>query len=354
MELERFIGIGQSLGYTGEELRKYAEGLWTQAIEREERLSRRQAEREREEAERKREQAEWERDREREQADIAAKAELEKQKTLELQIQLKATSGGATSSSGGRTSRPKLPRFDEQSDDMDAFLARFETFAKCQKWDPSEWAVDLSALLTGKGLQVYNNMPSDQVNNYDELKVALLQRYELTEDSFRRIRESRPSKGENVFQFGARLKRFFDRWTQLAKIEDKYDDLRDLLIREQFLEACQPDLAVFLRERRPKTFDEMSTIAQRYVDAHGSSLMGNKFGKKDFNQPSKKQSFQSNQSGDQNKPDTRFNTPKQKSEEECFFCHKKCRAKQTQAKKVVGAVKDTLGRRMKMGAKSSQ
>ena len=41
-------------------------------------------------------------------------------------------------------------------------------------------------LLTAEGLQVYSSMPPGDANNYEMLKTALLQRYELTEDGFRR------------------------------------------------------------------------------------------------------------------------------------------------------------------------
>ena len=342
-DLESFIGIGERLGYTGVALRQYAEGLMAQAAEREERAHRREIERT--------ELA----------AKVAAQAELERQRTLELEIQLKATPGGGQPATSVRSSRPKLPRFDEQTDDMDAFLARFETFAKCQRWDKAEWAVDLSALLTGKGLQVFNNMPSDQVNNYDQLKVALLQRYELTEDGFRRkFRESKPSKGENVFQFGARLKRFFDRWTQLAKTAETYNGLRDLLIREQFLEVCHPDLAVFLRERNPSTFDEMSNIAQQYVDAHGSTLTGNKFGKRDPGPMNRRPMPQLYQSNEQRKPEPRVGNPRPKSEVECFNCHKKghiardCKSNATPPKKFAGGAREDTTQRQGGGRKQEQ
>ena len=73
--------------------------------------------------------------------------------------------------------RPKLPKFEEDKDDMDTYLQRFERFAKMQKWKPEEWVVSLSPLLTGKGLEVYTNMPDTDVDNYDQLKLALLKRY---------------------------------------------------------------------------------------------------------------------------------------------------------------------------------
>jgi len=56
---------------------------------------------------------------------------------------------------------PKLPPFDEQKDDIDVYLTRFETFAKSQKWMDERRAVGLSALLQGKALGVYSRLGPD-------------------------------------------------------------------------------------------------------------------------------------------------------------------------------------------------
>ena len=50
-----------------------------------------------------------------------------------------------------RAPLPKLPKFDESKDGMDAFIERFERFATCQEWPREGWAVSISSLLTGKG-----------------------------------------------------------------------------------------------------------------------------------------------------------------------------------------------------------
>ena len=69
---------------------------------------------------------------------------------------------------------------------MDSYLNRFEQFATSQRWDPSTWALCLSALLRGRALDVYSMMAKDDVNDYEKLKSALLKRYQLTADGFRK------------------------------------------------------------------------------------------------------------------------------------------------------------------------
>ena len=76
---------------------------------------------------------------------------------------------------------PKLQPFDDKNDDMDAFIRRFESYAVSLEWPIDKWALNLSALLHGIALDVYNRQPVNDTSNYDSLKEALLRRFLLTE-----------------------------------------------------------------------------------------------------------------------------------------------------------------------------
>ena len=131
---------------------------------------------------------------------------------------------------------PKIPAFNEGKDEMDSYLLRFERYATAQKWEPDTWATGLSALLQGKALDVYALMPKEDALNYDKLKVALLKRYELTEEGFKRkYKKCRPENGETFQQFTTRMKSYFTRWIYMASIEKSYEGLQDLILREQLI-----------------------------------------------------------------------------------------------------------------------
>ena len=126
---------------------------------------------------------------------------------------------------------PKIPAFNEGKDEMDSYLLRFERYATAQKWEPDTWATGLSALLQGKALDVYALMPKEDALNYDKLKVALLKRYELTEEGFKRkYKKCRPENGETFQQFTTRMKSYFTRWIDMASIEKSYEGLQDLIL----------------------------------------------------------------------------------------------------------------------------
>ena len=42
----------------------------------------------------------------------------------------------------------------------------------------------------------------------------------------------------------------------------------DLIVKEQFINACSEELAVYLQERGPKDLVELTTLAQQYLIAH--------------------------------------------------------------------------------------
>ena len=182
-------------------------------------------------------------------------------------------SGQAERNIGSMGSVPKLPSFDEKMDDLDAYLYRFEGYATMQGWPKERWASNLSALLKGNALQVFHRMSLDDSGDYELLKIALLNRYRLTDADFRnKFRQAKPQDGESLSQFGIRITGYLDRWIELSETSLSYEGIRDLLIREQTLGVGSAELRVFIEERTPGSFKEMCNIAEQYLKAHGKSF----------------------------------------------------------------------------------
>ena len=65
----------------------------------------------------------------------------------------------------------------------------------------------MSAILSGRAMDVYTWMSNDDVNDYDKFKKALLTRYSFTEDGYRkRSSEVKPETEEMPDQFIIHLK----------------------------------------------------------------------------------------------------------------------------------------------------
>ncbi|KAL9963057.1 hypothetical protein ACROYT_G032222 [Oculina patagonica] len=172
-----------------------------------------------------------------------------------------------------RAKTPKLPSFVDGKDDLDAYLQRFERFATNAKWEKNGWATKLSALLTGRALDVYSRLSEEAATDYDKMKLALMKRYDLTEDGYRhKFRVSKPEIDESPDQFVVRLSTYLMRWVELSKTTKSFDGLRDLIVKEQFINSCPKELAIHLRERAPETLEQISQIADQYLQAHGKHV----------------------------------------------------------------------------------
>ena len=113
----------------------------------------------------------------------------------------------------------------------------------------------------------------DETLDYERLKLALLKRYDFTEFGYhRRFRDAKPEGQESPGKFTVRLKNYLTKWVKLAKVEESFDGVVELMVREQFTNACPKELSVYLNERSPKTLDELTTWAAQYLMAHNKKL----------------------------------------------------------------------------------
>ena len=86
------------------------------------------------------------------------------------------------------------------------------------------------------------------------------------------FRASKPEVDESPEQFIVRLDRYLLRWLELSDTEQTFDGLKDLIVKEQFIDSCPKDLAIHLWERAPETLAKIAKIADQYLEAHGKHL----------------------------------------------------------------------------------
>ena len=84
----------------------------------------------------------------------------------------------------GSFQMPKLPYFVDGKDNIDSYLARFETYAHSMNWPLESYSLCLSFLFTGKDLDVLANIPQSLVHDYEHLKNTLLAEYQLASGDF--------------------------------------------------------------------------------------------------------------------------------------------------------------------------
>ena len=120
---------------------------------------------------------------------------------------------------------------------------------------------------------MYSRLPEEAAKDYDKVKIKLMKRYDLTKYGYRgKFRASKPEVDESPDQFIVRLDRYLLRFLELSDTEQTFDSLKDLIVKEQFIDSCPKDLAIHLRERAPETLGKIVEITDQYLEAHGKHL----------------------------------------------------------------------------------
>ena len=287
---ENLIKMGRELGYSGAELQTFVKEEKAEIRQREEKerqRGEREKEREREEREREREREREEKEREREEKEREREErrlkreaeEQERQAQLQLakinaEIEISRVNKSTTKNASHEflSKVPKMAPFSEsKGDTMDAFIFRFEMLVKSYDWSDDTKFLALSNLLTGDSLRVLQTLSLEQ-QNYNYLKQALLKKFLCTAADYNnKFRNAIPLPSEDADAFISRLEMVFDRWVELSEIEKgNYEQLRDLILRDQIYSSLHSDIVMFLKERSPKSVKEIRSLAEKYRTAHPS------------------------------------------------------------------------------------
>lgn len=82
---------------------------------------------------------------------------------------------------------------------------------------------------------------------------------------------ARPETNESSDQFIVRLSNYLMQ-IELSNTEENFKGLKELIVKEQFINSCFKELAVHLREGALETLKEIVKIADQYLEAHGKHV----------------------------------------------------------------------------------
>ena len=257
---KELISLGKELGYKGEDLQDFVER------ERDREREERERDREREERERDREREERERDRERDQE------EQERERQFQLERLRIETEGRRNINNNAATRtpehedgfKPKIP-FLSDKDDIESWFHQFEHYAEDCHLDDEKKASRLVYFLTGKARVIYSKLSRDDARDYDALKSALYDGFQLTAEEYRsKFRNAKRNPGDTYKEHVTKLDRYLRKWIELDHCEDSIEGLIDLMLREQVIETLSPELAIHVKDRAPEDAKAMGEIATQY------------------------------------------------------------------------------------------
>ena len=94
-------------------------------------------------------------------------------------------------------------------------------------------------------MDLYTRTSDGDASDHDKLKKALLTRYNFTEDYGKRFRKVKPKTEETPDQFIVHIKNYLNKCLELpGSSPGDYDALVELIVKEQFINACSEELAM--------------------------------------------------------------------------------------------------------------
>lgn len=167
----------------------------------------------------------------------------------------------------------KVPHFNESRYEMDSYLTTFETYASASKLCKEEVGIHLAILLTGSAREVYDGLLVEHRNNYDDLKVALLRKFDLTDEGYKRkFQNERPRENETLVMFVGKMARHLDGRFRLSKVEQTYETVIDFLMRDQLLSSCTKELYQDLCGKRLTDVRRMAVETDIYAKTRGDAV----------------------------------------------------------------------------------
>ena len=263
-DLTDFINAGKEIYDDKIEIRKYAEAEYEKYLKRIEK------EEEREEKKRKEEEEKEERSFQRE-----LRLLDRKEKITENEIENNKT---INQGNGGDSRSPKTPGFkfnpfNEKNCDLDTWFNMFESQCSMYGVKDKDRKSHMMSLFSGQCLEALLSL--DPKTEYDDIKTALLRRFNLTKHDYRKkFFSMTPNKGETVIAYCQRLNICFDRWVKLSNIDNEFKSLRDLVLCHKFMDTCNPRVSSFLLEQDSNDLKEVEMTATRFLQAHNEEPLG--------------------------------------------------------------------------------
>lgn len=152
-----------------------------------------------------------------------------------------------------------------QSDDVEAYLTTFERMMEAYEVDRAHWAFKLSPQLTGKAQQAYAVLSAEDATDYHQLKAAILKRYNINEETYcQRFRTAAKRGNESHQELMARLQDMARKWMKGCSTVEQ---VVDMVVIEQILNMMAPDVRIWVHERKPKSSEAASQLADDYAQA---------------------------------------------------------------------------------------
>ncbi|XP_069158988.1 apical junction molecule-like [Procambarus clarkii] len=207
--------------------------------------------------------------------------ELEKEKTKQMEIEAnKFVAAQRREREVHSESTPMPAAYDHKArekevpqfcpEESESFFEHFEKVATLKQWPEEDWAQLVQIRLTGAAREAYTQLSLDDCKNYWTVKNSVLRSFLLTPEAYRkRFREMVKTQRSTYAETARDLERRLQRWMGSEKVES-FEDLKQLMLMEKFLEMVTPDTRFKVQEAGIKTLLEAADKADVITEAYRS------------------------------------------------------------------------------------
>ena len=177
-------------------------------------------------------------------------------------------------------------------DDIEAYLVTFERIMSAHEIRKDQWPYQLAPQLTGKAQLAFAALSSTEAKDYDAIKAAILARYDVNEETYRRQFCSAVKQRDKTYrELSIRLLGLQNKWLKNCI---SIEHMAAAICLEQFYETLPLDVRTWVQDKKPNTCKQAGELADEYVQTRQAS---------------------------NNTPGTRFHSRLLVSQKRCFVCN---------------------------------
>jgi len=185
--------------------------------------------------------------------------EIERQRIELLGSEAAGTSNPRSGSVEMREIRGLLPQMADG--EVLTFFQSFERILRLNNVDCSLWGRLLPGLLSSRALKVFNRLSVEQARNYETIKSAILDNYDLGATTYlKSFRTMRRTGTNNYVTHLHNMRETLERYVNAAGITD-FQTLFDDMLKQQFMQSLPSEVKAYVMHKQCKTAQQSAEAA---------------------------------------------------------------------------------------------
>ncbi|VDI18649.1 Hypothetical predicted protein [Mytilus galloprovincialis] len=191
------------------------------------------------------------------------------------------------------------------------------------------WTTMLQSVFEGKAAEIYSALPSEKSSDYDTVKQEILKAYELVPEAYRqKFRSYKKFDSQTYVEFAREKEDLFDKWLTSKKTKTNFDQLRQLMLLEEFKQCVHSELKTHLDDKTVESIHDAAVISDNYTLSHKRSFKSQNVNTSSGNYKNQSTERTDSKPVPQNKSQSSYNmsSPKfdtfEKNSLTCAYCKK--------------------------------